>query len=125
MTVRSAPSPDTHPYAVAIELLLGDNVELKEGTDAASIALDGGLVLSVRPGHTRASEALRNEANASRGVDDRGAVLTSAATISTMKQYLVDHDVQITWEGLSLPAVAATMDWSFTEVAALRRHPNI
>ena len=65
------------------------------------------------------------EANASRGVDDRGAVLTSAATISTMKQYLVDHDVQITWEGLSLPAVAATMDWSFTEVAALRRHPNI
>lgn len=65
------------------------------------------------------------EAEAARGVDEQGRVLTAPGTVARMKAYLVNLGVALELEYELLPAVVARMPARQELVAELRSHPNV
>jgi hypothetical protein len=64
------------------------------------------------------------EAGQSRGVDERGRVLTSAETVARMRQLVRERGVVIEHE-YDLPAIAGRMPVGLELVRELRHHPNV
>jgi hypothetical protein len=64
------------------------------------------------------------EAGAARGVDEKGAALTSAATVASMKAFLHELKVVVDYE-YDLPAIAARIQPSLELIRLLRHHPNV